>query len=69
MLALIAVNKVGNRMGKASMAVKVELLSVLEAIAETSVRVVEIPRLPSKITSKKRAWFSIGLFNKTENKK
>lgn len=61
MLALIEVSIIGNKIGKAKMAVSVELLLVLEAIAETKVNVPEIPVLPKSKTHIKMLMFSMGL--------
>ena len=63
MLALIEVSIMGNKIGKASIAVSVELLSVFEAIADTKVKVPEMPVLPKNKTQKKIPKFSMGLPN------
>lgn len=65
MLALIPVRINGSNIGKAKMAVKVELLLVLEAMAETKVRTDEIPKLPMIKMMEKIPLFSKGLPNKT----
>ncbi len=70
MLAFIAVNKVGSIIGNDKIAVKVELLLVLEAMAELRLKTVEIPKLPKKRTRMKRLLFSTGLpSSKLNNKK
>ena len=65
MLAFIAVKILGKRMGSAKMAVMVELLLVLEAIAAVRVRVEEMEHTPSKTAKKNSELFSIGLPNRT----
>lgn len=52
-------------MGKAKMAVSVELLLVFAAIAEIKVRMPEIPKLPKSNTIEKSRLFSSGLLSKT----
>ena len=64
----MAVSNMGNIIGKAKMAVKVELLFVFEAMAETKVSTPEKPRLPNTITSIKAKLSSKGFPNKTLKK-
>lgn len=64
-LAFTAVKIMGNNMGKAKMAVSVELLLVFAAIAEIKVRMPEIPKLPKSNTIEKSRLFSSGLLSKT----
>lgn len=68
-LALMDVKIIGNKIGNAKIAVKVELLLVLEAIAETKVSVPEIPVLPKNKTHIKMLIFSTGLPKRMEKKR
>lgn len=65
MLALIAVRIMGNNIGKPKMAVRVELLFVLAAMAATKVKIPEIPKLPKINTRKNTPLFSMGLPSNT----
>jgi len=64
-VALIAVKIMGSRMGKPKTAVNVELLFVLAAIADTKVRIPEMPKLPNSKITRNMPLFSNGLPNKT----
>lgn len=60
-LALIAVNRVGSKIGNESMAVRVELLFVFDAMAEVKVSVEDMEKAPSVKTQKNSRLFSTGL--------
>ena len=62
----MAVKILGNKMGSAKMAVRVELLLVLEAMAAVRVRVEEMESTPSSSVSTKSEVFSMGFPNKTK---
>ena len=61
MEALMLISRVGSSIGKLKIAVKVELLLVLLAMAEPNVRMDETPKLPRRKTRQNNAKFSIGL--------
>lgn len=63
-LAFTAVKIMGSKMGKAKIAVKVELLFVFAAMAETKVKIPEMPKLPKTNTPMKSELFSKGLLSK-----
>ena len=59
-LAFIEVRMIGSKIGNPNIAVSVELLFVLEAIAETKVRIEAMPELPKIITAINTPLFSTG---------
>ena len=54
------VPKIGITIGKVSIAIKVELLSALEAMAETKVKVMEKPTLPKNKINQNNPTFLTG---------
>ena len=64
-LALMAVKIIGKSIGKPKTAVRVELLLVLAAMAETKVKVAETPKLPMRITTRNKLLFSSGFPKRT----
>lgn len=59
--ALMLINRVGKSIGKLKIAVNVELLFVLLAIADPKERMHAMPMLPRKKTRMKREIFSMGM--------